>query len=194
LRVTLDCEMKTMKRSIIGCLIILGCLNDACKHKEKQSHSTKKSVAGKQAPKTKKPSDQSAQNPGKANEVEQKLGVSKKQIHENKLYSFVDDWYGTPYKYGGCQKTGIDCSCFTNLLYDRVYGIKIARSAADMFLGCDKISIEDAHQGDLLFFKIGGSAITHVGVFLRSKLFVHASTSKGVSINSVDEAYYKKYF
>lgn len=184
--------MKNSNYVIVSFLALFLLLFNGCKSKEKQSQVAKKPVAKKE---TKTQPVQAGKATSKdGNELEQKLGVGKKQIHDNKLYAFVDEWYGTPYKYGGCQKSGVDCSCFTNLLYETVYGKKIARSASDMFIACDKLSIDDAKQGDLLFFKIGGNSITHVGVFLKNKLFVHSSTSKGVMVNSVEEAYYKKYF
>ncbi len=160
-----------------------------CKHKEKSAKAPEKKPVVKHQP---KPVPQ--KTGGNTGILEQKLGVTRKQIQDNKLYSFVNEWYGVPYKYGGCQKSGVDCSCFTNVLYEKVYEKKIARSAGDMFLSCSKIAIEEAKQGDLLFFKIGGNKISHVGVYLKGKLFVHASTSLGVIVNSVEEAYYKKYF
>lgn len=125
--------------------------------------------------------------------VESKLGVTAREIKQNKLYAFVSEWYGTPYKYGGCKKDGVDCSCFTGILYEQVYGRKLGRTTDDMFKECKAISPEEAKEGDLFFFKINGNSISHVGVFLKNKLFVHASTSKGVIINSIEEAYYKKY-
>src|SRR5688500_8483644 len=44
------------------------------------------------------------------------LGLTSKQVKHSKLYSFCDEWYGVPYRYGGCRKSGIDCSCFVNML------------------------------------------------------------------------------
>jgi len=164
-----------------------------CKHKEKQVVAVEKK-SGKAPPANTKPAGKKSSGKGGSNELQEKLGITSKQVQENKLYSFIDDWYGVPYKYGGCRKEGVDCSCFTNLLYENVYGKKIARSAADIFKACDQVSIEDAVSGDLVFFKIGGNTISHVGVFIKNKLFVHASNSRGVIINSLDEAYYKKYF
>jgi lipoprotein Spr len=166
----------------------------ACKHKEKQTHTVKKDGNKKQEQKSKLAKNAPARASGKSNQLQQKLGINEKQIKESKLYSFIEEWYSTPYKYGGCQRSGVDCSCFTSLLYEKVYGKKIARSTGEMYSGCDKIGLEDAKQGDLIFFKIGGNTITHVGVFIKNKLFVHSSTSNGVVINSLDEAYYKKYF
>jgi lipoprotein Spr len=166
-----------------------------CKHKEKQVVTVIKKETGRK-PRAK--AKVGTKNPGGNNsgstELQQKLGINAKQVRENKLYSFIDDWYGVPYKYGGCQKEGVDCSCFANLLYEKVYDKKIARSSVDIYNACDKISVDEARTGDLVFFKIGGNTISHVGVFIKNKLFVHASNSKGVIINSLDEAYYKKYF
>ncbi len=122
------------------------------------------------------------------------LGLTEKQVKGNKLYSFCDEWYGVPYRYGGCRKSGIDCSCFVNMVYEHVYGQRVGRSSAEIFSQCKQLSIEDAREGDLVFFKINSKTISHVGIFLKKKLFVHASTSRGVIINNLDEAYYKKFF
>lgn len=122
------------------------------------------------------------------------MGLTSKDIRKNQLYSFVNEWYGVPYKYGGCKKSGVDCSCFTNLLYEQVYHKNINGNAAEIYRNAEKISLDKAREGDLLFFKIGVSYVSHVGVLLRGKHFVHASTSKGVMVSRIDEAYYKKYF
>jgi cell wall-associated NlpC family hydrolase len=122
------------------------------------------------------------------------LGLSDKEIRASKLYSYVNEWYGVPYKYGGCQKTGVDCSCFSSNLYAYVYGRKLPRTAGEIQKECEKVSQSKMRQGDLLFFVINGKSVSHVGVYLKDNKFVHASTSKGVIISSLDEAYYKKYF
>lgn len=128
------------------------------------------------------------------NPLKEKLGLSSREIKDSKLYRFVDDWYGTPYKYGGCVKTGVDCSCFTNILFESVYGRKTPRSAGEISKECERIKLEKIKQGDLVFFITNGKSISHVGVYLRDNKFVHASTSKGVIISDLNETYYKKYF
>jgi murein DD-endopeptidase / murein LD-carboxypeptidase len=125
---------------------------------------------------------------------QEKIGISGKQVRDNKLYTFIDDWYGAPYQYGGCQKTGVDCSCFTSILCEHVYGKRLSRTAGDMFKECDLITADNAKEGDLFFFRMNGKTITHVGVCVKENFFVHSSTSKGVMINNLGEAYYKKYF
>jgi lipoprotein Spr len=164
----------------------------SCKHKEQVAKTVKKESVKNQ--KSNKGQYASKKVSSEVNDWYESLSMSKKQVRDNKLYSFIDDWYGTPYKYSGCTKSGVDCSCFTNICYEKVYGKKIARSTADLFAACDMISIKEAEEGDLVFFKIGGNKISHVGIFLKKKYFVHASTSMGVMVNSLEEAYYKKYF
>jgi lipoprotein Spr len=122
------------------------------------------------------------------------LKMNVKEIKTEKLYRFVSDWYGTPYKYGGCDKKGTDCSCLALNLYSVVYEKKIARTAGDIKGMCEKVNPSSLKEGDFIFFKIKGNDINHVGVFLKNNKFVHATTSKGVMINDVNEEYYKKYF
>jgi lipoprotein Spr len=177
------------------CLCLLLFAN-ACRHKKTavSKGRVQKQVAVKQAPKPATPASPVNGNASCSTMLHQQLHLSDKEISDSKLFSFITDWYGVPYKYGGCQKNGIDCSCFTTLLYEKVYNRKMARSAGDMYKDCEKITLEEAREGDLIFFKISGTGISHVGIYLRNKWFVHSSTSKGVIISSMEEAYYKKYF
>lgn len=133
-------------------------------------------------------------NPTTHSELAKKLGISDKEVKNNKLYSFINDWYGVPYKFGGCQKNGVDCSCFVSILNEEVYNKSLPRTADEMFKKSKKISLNEAKSGDLVFFKINGNTVSHVGVVLIKNNFAHSSTSKGVIVNNIDEAYYKKYF
>ena len=49
------------------------------------------------------------------------LKIDKKDIKDEKLYTFIDEWYAAPYKYGSAEKTGTDCSGFACKLYESVY-------------------------------------------------------------------------
>ncbi len=122
------------------------------------------------------------------------LKTPKSYIRNNiELYKFIDQWTGTPYKYGGSTMNGIDCSGLAKTLYDQVYHQQITRDGNSQFKECDPIKKDELMEGDLLFFKIGSRYITHVGIYLGNNKFFHAS-SKGVMVSDLNENYYKRYF
>lgn len=123
-----------------------------------------------------------------------KLNVSESDIKNEKLYKFIDDWYAVPYKYGGKDKKGIDCSGFTGVLCSTIYNKKVSSSSKAISEETKKISVSDLKEGDLVFFVINGKNVSHVGVYLQHNKFVHSSTKRGVIISDLDEPYYKKYF
>jgi hypothetical protein len=114
-------------------------------------------------------------------------------ITNNKLFSFIDEWWGTPYKYGGTDKVGIDCSAFSGKLLATIYNVSIPRTAIEQYQLCEKIAVEDLLEGDLVFFNTNGS-ISHVGVYLGNHQFVHSSVQAGVTISSMLDGYYNKKF
>ena len=122
------------------------------------------------------------------------LGVPKKKLNNVVLLKFLDEWYGVPYKYGGKDKLGVDCSAFSCRLENDVYKRKILGSAQGLYEQCISAKISSLNQGDLVFFKIDTKKVSHVGVYLMNNKFVHATSKKGVMINDLDENYYKKYF
>jgi cell wall-associated NlpC family hydrolase len=123
------------------------------------------------------------------------LGVEAEALkRQAALLRFVDEWYGVPYKYGGKDKNGIDCSAFSSLLLLNVYGITAGGSAQGMYEQCKTVEVAELKEGDLVFFKIESKKVSHVGVYLMNNKFIHATTRKGVMINDLNETYYKKYF
>lgn len=123
------------------------------------------------------------------------MGVSEKRIEsEIELWKFVNDWEGTPYKFGGKDKNGIDCSAFVSLMSGQVFNKKITGSSSALFDSSKRVNKSDAMEGDFVFFKIESSKISHVGLLLYNGKFIHASVSKGVTISDLSEKYYEKYF
>ncbi len=101
---------------------------------------------------------------------------------------------GTPYKYGGFTKQGTDCSGLVMSVYKEVYNINLYRSATDQLKNVTQITQKELETGDLVFFKISDNKVSHVGIYIGEHKFIHASTKRGVVINSLEEEYYKKYF
>lgn len=121
------------------------------------------------------------------------IGVPEKDLNKKLIY-FVDAWYGTPYKWGGGEKNGVDCSHLVCRIYKDVYDKKIAGTAGDLEKQSDHVKESKLKQGDLVFFKIETEKVSHVGVYIANNKFVHASVKKGVIINSLEDKYYRKYF
>ena len=122
------------------------------------------------------------------------MNLDENSITNISLYHFIDDWYATPYHYSGNSKSGIDCSGFTARLQQDVFNKSVSGSAASIYNLCEPLKKDELKEGDLVFFKIGKSYVSHVGVYLTNNYFVHASTQAGVIISSLDESYYTKYF
>ncbi|TGL63725.1 C40 family peptidase [Leptospira sarikeiensis] len=110
------------------------------------------------------------------------------------LFKGVYHWYGTPHKDNGKDESGIDCSSLASRLLQKAYSKNISGSSEHISKQVRKISESDLQEGDLVFFNINGEKISHVGVYLKDRKFVHASVVKGVTVNSLDENYYKSRF
>ena len=121
------------------------------------------------------------------------ISVDPVDINNYPLYRFIDQWYGTRYKWGGEDVTGIDCSAFSQKLYGKVYSIDLYRTAKQQHRNCERIKDpEDAEEGDLVFFRIHHFRVSHVGVYLANGYFVHASRSQGVVISNLNSKYWHR--
>jgi cell wall-associated NlpC family hydrolase len=116
---------------------------------------------------------------------------------ERKLVEEALSWQGTPYRYGGTDKgKGADCSGVVLSVYDKVTGIKLPRNSAKQAEYCKKIKAKKVKAGDLVFFATGRdpNTISHVGIMIDERQFVHASTKKGVIVSDMDTPYYQRTF
>ena len=110
-----------------------------------------------------------------------------------KLFDFISDWIGRPYKWGGVSKRGIDCSAFVRELYGKVMNQYLPRNSRQQYGYVTPIKKEELKTGDLVFFKIKTSQISHVGVYLGDGKFVQSSR-QGVNVASLEESYWKRYY
>ena len=122
------------------------------------------------------------------------LGLRCEDGDNAKLYETVNGWLGVPYKYGGTDRTGIDCSAFVGVVYREVYGINLQRTANDMLRDVRLIGRTQLQEGDLLFFTNSKGKVSHVGIYLKDELFAHSSTSNGVSVSKLDSKYWSEHF
>jgi lipoprotein Spr/probable lipoprotein NlpC len=113
-------------------------------------------------------------------------------LEKKDLYTFITDWTGVKYKFGGMDKNGIDCSGFSCLLLKEVFGVNLPRRSKDQADASIEKDQKDLREGDLVFFSFGGTDIDHVGVYLKDNLFVHASTTRGVIIDKLTSPVYQK--
>ena len=121
------------------------------------------------------------------------LSTPAEEVKNTKMFEFIDDWYGTPYRLGGTTKKGIDCSAFSQFLFASVYGLSIPRTAREQYSLTNRISRTELKEGDLIFFNTRGG-VSHVGIYLQNNKFVHASTSGGVMISDVFDEYWARKF
>lgn len=124
----------------------------------------------------------------------EKYAILPGMLNQPLLLAMFEDWKGTPYRYGGNSRKGIDCSGFVSLLYDSVYRIRLEGGSADIFKKMVPIEKAALTEGDLVFFKIHKRRISHVGLYLSNDKFIHATTRGGVMINDLKEPYYRRYF
>lgn len=110
-----------------------------------------------------------------------------------RLQSYFSAWKGTPYKYGGLDKAGVDCSGFIHVVYRDVFGRKIPRSTELQANLGRRVSQNDLRIGDLVFFKTGFRQ-RHAGIYIGQGRFIHASSSRGVIASPLDSPYWKKHY
>ncbi len=143
------------------------------------------------------PSQQPSKPTNNPNESDTTFAKRLEQVKpvtvKDKLMTLYNEWNGVPYRYGGSDKSGIDCSGFAQLTYKKIFSVNIPRTTLTQSSIGKKISRTQLKQGDLVFFKRGRS-FRHVGIYLENGYFMHASTSRGVTISKLDSDYWKKMF
>ncbi|WBV55401.1 C40 family peptidase [Chryseobacterium daecheongense] len=121
-----------------------------------------------------------------------------KAIKHNKtidnILTEAETYLGTPYRYGGTTRNGIDCSAFVLSVFGAAAGLSLPRVAASQSQEGERVEKENLQKGDLIFFS-HGRRISHVGIVESVSedgeiKFIHAATSKGVMISSLNDSYW----
>ena len=128
--------------------------------------------------------------------------ASKKKVSSDPfdvVISTARSYTGTPYKYGGTTRAGMDCSALVYHAYYSV-GVTMPRISADQSKVGKKVGAKDLERGDLLFFATGKrkNQVTHAGIVTEVSKndvrFIHSSTSLGVSEDYLSNRYWTKVF
>ncbi|MGI9527298.1 MAG: C40 family peptidase [Weeksellaceae bacterium] len=122
--------------------------------------------------------------------------ASSLNVTINNIIYEANSYLGTPYRYGGTTRRGIDCSAFMQKIYN-VEGIELPRVSARQSKIGVPVSKGELQKGDLIFFSTTSpTRVTHVGMVVEADdedvKFIHASSSQGVSIASLSNSYWKR--
>lgn len=122
-----------------------------------------------------------------------------KTIQYNKILDDILEeaytYIGTPYRYGGMTRKGIDCSAFVLSVFGTALGMNLPRVAAAQANEGESIERTNLQKGDLVFFSHRGNRIGHVGIVESvteegEVKFIHAATSRGVMVSSLNDRYW----
>lgn len=108
----------------------------------------------------------------------------------NAIVSTARQFLGVPYVFGGTTPKGFDCSGLVQYVF-KLNGVSIPRLADDQYRFGKAVSRHQMKAGDLVFFKTDASGVSHCGIYVGEGNFLHASSSRGVRIDSLDNEYWK---
>lgn len=110
------------------------------------------------------------------------------------LIAEARSWLGTPYRYGGEDRNGVDCSGLVLRVYKDALGIPLPRNSREQQQFCSRVSRERLVPGDLVFF--AGDAdrkkVSHVGIYIGDNNMIHSSSSSGVIVSDITSPYFKQ--
>lgn len=119
--------------------------------------------------------------------------ASRAQRIRSQLWSAADPWMGTPYKFGGETKEGVDCSALVQAVYEDAFGIGLPRTTGQQESRGRRIDRSQMQAGDLIFFRTGEDQL-HVGIYTKDRKFLHASSSEGVTVSPLKYDYWQNHY
>ena len=112
------------------------------------------------------------------------------------LLTYGKKYIGVNYKFGAASgvTSAFDCSSYTQYIFKQL-GVNLPRTSGAQASVGKKISKGSLSVGDLVFFNtMGGKRVSHVAIYAGKGKIIHASSSKGVSLASINSGYWKKYY
>lgn len=128
--------------------------------------------------------------------AEAPIAIAAPKQARTKILDEARSWLGTPYRYGGMSREGVDCSGFVYNVYISCFGsaptTELPRTANQLFAYVEAIPDKDLEPGDLVFFKAGGK-LSHVGIYEGDGVFIHAA-SDGPKTGVIESGLGEKYW
>lgn len=116
--------------------------------------------------------------------------VDHKDPVRNRLLLAYAGWQGTPYRFGGDDRRGVDCSGFIQQVFLQLDGRRLPRTTEQQAQQGETVPLHRLQPADLVFFKTGWKQ-RHAGIYLGNGEFMHASTSSGVMVSRLDNPYWQ---
>ena len=131
----------------------------------------------------------------KSNQEVSSSGTSSTAVRD-KIISFAETKLGSPYVWGATGPNTFDCSGFVGFVFKKAADVNLPRVSSSQATFKPRISSMNMTKGDLVFFETTGKGrISHVGIYMGNRQFIHASSgSKRVTVSSLDSNYYNKTF
>ena len=107
-----------------------------------------------------------------------------------KLNQISSKYIGVRYSYGGTSESGFDCSGYVRHVFNELGITSLDRTSSGMYHQGTAVNKSDLEPGDLVFFNTSGSGVSHVGIYVGSGQFIHASSSKGVTKTDLNDKHY----
>jgi len=118
------------------------------------------------------------------------------QEARSRLIAAAEKYEHTPYRYGGVDRKGLDCSGLVFLSFLDALGISVPRNAESLYSWVETIPIDNAQPGDLVFFRTTkNNNISHVGILTGDGRFIHSASEgpvTGVMYSGLDEKYWSR--
>ena len=111
----------------------------------------------------------------------------------NRIISNAMDYLGVPYVFGGTSPYGFDCSGYVQYVFANA-GISLPRTADVQYEVGTPVSTTELVAGDLVFFTTYTWGASHVGIYLGDNKFIHASSSRGIAVDSLGSSYWSSHY
>ncbi|MFA9455479.1 peptidoglycan-binding protein [Halalkalibacter sp. APA_J-10(15)] len=122
-------------------------------------------------------------------EAGDKSNKENERNHHSDVIDTAHSLIGTPYSWGGTTTAGFDCSGFIQYVFEK-HHISVPRTTNDLYN--EGASVSSLQVGDIVFFTTYRSGPSHAGIYIGDQQFIHAGSSTGVTISSLDQNYWSE--